>query len=308
MKYSFLYVLLTAVLITCNPLLSFAKGSDNSDKKKGKPLQILGAEPNLDDGTMIISGKNFGGNEFKGVVKLFVTTQGICELTALAFDPDPDVEKDQPIQELLVQIPADLLTEFPGSYLLLVSNRRNNHGGGHDDDDNDNGEDCNECDGKVIELTLRYDGDDEADIVVLQKKGEVAFEGVVQPGDEFTALGQDSKGTLGTQISIFVDGDLNTKIHTSCSKPIGPGLVKGDFEVVAGFSRNGGALCPIGSNGNNDDDNDDDGDDNKGGSKKKAKFDLFYVAFGSTGGGSGEPGATRPHRSLWTHWSHGTLG
>ncbi len=38
MKYSFLYVLLTAVLITCNPLLSFAKGDDNSDKKKGKPL------------------------------------------------------------------------------------------------------------------------------------------------------------------------------------------------------------------------------------------------------------------------------
>lgn len=38
-------------------------------------------------------------------------------------------------------------------------------------------------------------------------------------------------------------GELNAKIHTSGSKPIGPGLVSGDFEVVEGYSRNGGKLC-----------------------------------------------------------------
>ena len=39
---------------------------------------------------------------------------------------------------------------------------------------------------------------------------------------------------------LYVDGELNTKIHTSCSQPIGPGLVSGDFLVVAGESREGG--------------------------------------------------------------------
>ena len=32
-------------------------------------------------------------------------------------------------------------------------------------------------------------------------------------------------------------------IHTSCSKPLGPGLVSGSFEVISGESRNGGVLC-----------------------------------------------------------------
>jgi hypothetical protein len=42
-----------------------------------------------------------------------------------------------------------------------------------------------------------------------------------------------------------VNGQVNTTLHTSCSKPIGPGLVSGDFEVVAGNSKDGGPLCPV---------------------------------------------------------------
>ena len=37
----------------------------------------------------------------------------------------------------------------------------------------------------------------------------------------------------------------NTKIHTSCSDPIGPGLISGDFTVIAGESKKGGELCPL---------------------------------------------------------------
>ncbi len=37
----------------------------------------------------------------------------------------------------------------------------------------------------------------------------------------------------------------NTRIHTSCSEPVGPGLVSGDFLVEAGTSRDGGELCPL---------------------------------------------------------------
>ena len=111
------------------------------------------------------------------------------------------------------------------------------NGGGDDD--------CGECKGKVSELTLRYDGGIvDAHIKVVQKKNSISvFDGTVQPGGEFGFVGVDKKGTLGTEISIYVDDVLNTKIHTSCSQPIGPGLVSGDFAVITGFSKNNGVLC-----------------------------------------------------------------
>ncbi|MBC8236380.1 T9SS type A sorting domain-containing protein, partial [bacterium] len=108
-------------------------------------------------------------------------------------------------------------------------------------------DDCDDCEGKVTELTLQYNGTiADANIQVVQKKDDVeVFNDVVQPGEQFTFYGEDKHGTLGTEISIFVNGDLNTKIHTSCSQPIGPGLISGDFEVIAGRSKDGGPLCPV---------------------------------------------------------------
>ena len=50
---------------------------------------------------------------------------------------------------------------------------------------------------------------------------------------------------LGTEIVVFVDGVEHVKIHTSCSKIIGPGLVFGDFEVVEGKSKDNGPICPL---------------------------------------------------------------
>ncbi len=120
-----------------------------------------------------------------------------------------------------------------------------------DPPDDDEGEppsgDCEECDGKVTWLTLEYSGGAAANVVVEQKKEGVVFDGAVAPGEAFTFQGADKKGTLGTEISIKVDGAPNTKIHTSCSRPIGPGLVSGDFLVLDGASRNGGLLCPVDS-------------------------------------------------------------
>ncbi len=109
------------------------------------------------------------------------------------------------------------------------------------------GGDCGECEGKVTSLTLRYDGEvADAHIVVEQKKvHDPVFDGIVQPGESFSFVGSDKNGTLGTEISIYVDDVLDTKIHTSCSKPIGPGLVAGSFYVVTGTSLNGGELCPL---------------------------------------------------------------
>ena len=101
-----------------------------------------------------------------------------------------------------------------------------------------------ECDGKVTDLVLKNLGAD-AQVRVDQKKDGTVFDDFVPTGGEFSFTGTDKKGTLGTEISIFVNGNLNTKIHTSCSKPIGPGLVSGSFEVISGNSRNGGPLPPL---------------------------------------------------------------
>lgn len=105
--------------------------------------------------------------------------------------------------------------------------------------------DCG-CEGKVTSLTLRYMGDSTAHIKVVQKKdGAVVFDGDVAAGASFSFDGADRKGTLTTEIYLFVNGKLNTSIHTSCSQPIGPGLVSGDFEVVSGSSRGFATLCPV---------------------------------------------------------------
>ncbi|NHN36604.1 hypothetical protein G8764_04790 [Pseudomaricurvus alcaniphilus] len=102
-----------------------------------------------------------------------------------------------------------------------------------------------ECDGKVTDLVMKNLGADGLIVVEQKKGGDIVFNDFVLAGGEFSFSGTDKKGTLSTEISIYVDGELNTKIHTSCSQPIGPGLVSGDFEVISGNSRNGGALPPL---------------------------------------------------------------
>ena len=107
-------------------------------------------------------------------------------------------------------------------------------------------DDCGPCEGKVTQLTLQYNGGiTDATIKIKQKKnGEDIFYNI-NTGDQLTVYGKDKKGTLGTEIKIYVNDVENTKIHTSCSKPIGPGLISGDFEVTEGYSKDGGLLCPI---------------------------------------------------------------
>jgi len=111
----------------------------------------------------------------------------------------------------------------------------------------DEKEDCGPCEGKVTELGLRYNGAEPAFVSIEQKKAKNVeqFSAQVNPGQTFTVVGVDKKGTLGTEIKVFVNGTLHTKIHTSCSQPIGPGLRFGDFEVVGGRSLKGGPLCPL---------------------------------------------------------------
>ncbi|MCP3935381.1 MAG: DUF11 domain-containing protein, partial [Actinomycetia bacterium] len=66
---------------------------------------------------------------------------------------------------------------------------------------------CGQCDGKVAALTLEYLGASQAFVEVVQKKDSiVVFSGTVEPGEHFSFIGADNKGTLSTEITIYVDG------------------------------------------------------------------------------------------------------
>ncbi len=71
------------------------------------------------------------------------------------------------------------------------------------------------------------------------------FNGIVQPGEEFSFKAPDGT-TLG---DIIVKITAQTEIQGDCDKPIGPGLVSGDFEVTGGRSKEGELLCPVHGSG-----------------------------------------------------------
>ena len=179
-------------------------------------------------------------------------------------------------------LPADLAQTFDADGLATANSATVPLAAGENRVDVDFGYGpCGACDGKVTELTLQYLGSTTATVEVVAKRGpttDVVFSGVLNPGDTFEIEGPQTGnggfiGTLGTEIRISVDGAENTTIHTSCSQPIGPGLVSGDFKVLAGASRHGGLLCPV----------DDPGDptDDCGCEGKVSRLRLRYLGFSS---------------------------
>ena len=101
---------------------------------------------------------------------------------------------------------------------------------------------CGECDGQVVDLRLANNGPSGL-IEVFQHNGDLVFSDFVEHGASFSFEGTGD-GTLGPKITVDVGGE-ETEIHTSCSEPIGPGSTFGNFDVIAGTSKNNGLLCPI---------------------------------------------------------------
>jgi len=115
---------------------------------------------------------------------------------------------------------------------------------------------CGPCEGKASHLTFRYQGASGVQVRVERKAGgsnDVLFDEFLEPDDVFSVFGPPGGGsfggTLGTEITIYVDGVFHVQIHTSCSQPIGPGQVWGDFLILAGSSKEGGPFCPLGEDG-----------------------------------------------------------
>ena len=142
----------------------------------------------------------------------------------------------------------------------------------HDDEEDDD-DDCGKCSGGVTKLTLKYTGNS-AYIKVVQKDCQVLFSGYVYKNNTFSFTGKGSGNKMGTEIKIYVNNCYYKSIHTSCSKPIGPGLEVGNFTIVSGESYKGGDLCSINS-GDDDDDN--------GHGNQTCKMVLFEMGGTSSG-------------------------
>ncbi|MBU4153478.1 MAG: hypothetical protein KKD63_11400 [Proteobacteria bacterium] len=117
--------------------------------------------------------------------------------------------------------------------------------------DGTTGTNCAPCDGKVSNLTLLYNGIQAAAVKITNKDGYTLFNQTVQPNGQISLALADGSGRLTPSIKLYVNGLFHTSIHTSCSVPIGPGLIAGNFTVVSGSSLNGGQLCAISYGGAN---------------------------------------------------------
>jgi len=119
-------------------------------------------------------------------------------------------------------------------------------------------EGCDDCKGGVVAMEMEYTGNSTEYVEVTGEDGDpVYYAGNVSPGDTISFEGTGSYNKLDKHTEIYVDGDLDEEVHTSCSQPIGPGVVFGDFTVTYAESKDNGPVCPE-TGGNDDDDDDDD--------------------------------------------------
>lgn len=109
-------------------------------------------------------------------------------------------------------------------------------------------QECDDCEGDVDELTLKYEWVREKRVSIYQRKentcwGVKIFDKVLQPGEEFDLEGVNHDGSFGKYVYIYINHCYYTKIKTNCFLNIGPGYERGVFSVVKGTSTHGGELC-----------------------------------------------------------------
>ena len=105
-----------------------------------------------------------------------------------------------------------------------------------------------ECEGGIVDITLLYTGLSGVDIEVDNKDDNFANFHNVQNGDTLFIDGSTlpkEKFEPELKLTVIDDGTVKevTKIHVSCSQPIGIGYVYGSFTVV-NFTPKGGSEGP----------------------------------------------------------------
>jgi len=107
---------------------------------------------------------------------------------------------------------------------------------------------CNDCEGKVNDLTLSWDWPHDYRVRVYQRYENTCyatkiFDGVVGQDDEIAFSGSNADGSIGTWAYVYVGDCYYTKFRTDCYFNIGPGYKRGVLEVLNGTSSHGGELC-----------------------------------------------------------------
>ncbi|MFV8226475.1 hypothetical protein [Christiangramia aquimixticola] len=106
-------------------------------------------------------------------------------------------------------------------------------------------EPCQPCEGQVNSLQFQYKGTNDVTVQIIQdNNSEILFEDNVSTSD-FIEIHAPAGQSFGPKIIIKVNGEDYATVHTSCSEPIGPGLIFGNFEITSGSSKTGGELCPV---------------------------------------------------------------
>jgi gliding motility-associated-like protein len=102
---------------------------------------------------------------------------------------------------------------------------------------------CGPCQGGLTKLTLRLNNFFSYTVTVFDGGGQI-FSGVVAPGGTFSFSGsQANEKFQGPNLSVRINGSPNANIGTGCGSDVDVGDRFGTFTVVAGESKNGGALC-----------------------------------------------------------------
>jgi hypothetical protein len=98
----------------------------------------------------------------------------------------------------------------------------------------------------LAELTFRYNGSSgNVPLSIETTDGDMVFDGTVDMDDEITVFGNAADGSFTGNLSIIIDGSQAGSIATDCSQVVGPGLLVGSLEVIAGRTTFGGVLCPV---------------------------------------------------------------
>src|SRR5688500_2463734 len=103
---------------------------------------------------------------------------------------------------------------------------------------------CGACQSGIISLTFRYNGFLLPAIVTADDANGLIGTFIVPAGTTFTITGSlpDDK-FAGSILNLRILALLNASINTSCGGSIFVGSNFGDFTVIAGESKNGGAVC-----------------------------------------------------------------
>lgn|GEM_PF-1216708 len=109
------------------------------------------------------------------------------------------------------------------------------------DDTTTNNGTCDECKGGVKYIQFQYAGSSKVKIKLIGGSTTYYNDSVAPNG--LLAIGSTTGSKLEKDVEIFVNGVFHSKIHTSCSKPIGPGVRAGDLIITISHSVDNGLIC-----------------------------------------------------------------